>query len=297
MHSFISHQTALKMLGVRSFANYTGSIHLSCTEKNGRLRDGSVQAHYVTGPLPRNAIRRIGEADLVGMEAVVIGDNWVAGPELAFFQMAEVLSLHELILLGLEMCAKPDRSVAGSVQSSPLTNAAKIAKCVEKMHRHRGSYSARRAAKYLADGSASIMESLSYMLLCLPPMLGGYGLKGAEFNHKIALSKAIKKSTIGMYFYCDLYWPKQRVAVEYDSTLHHTTSKQLTDNAVRRSILANQNITVMTLTARQLQNQIALERFAKLLAKNLGHRLRADRIVNQDAQSAMLELVRRSMKR
>ena len=56
-----------------------------------------------------------------------------------------------------------------------------------------GKAKAKRALKYVIDGSLSPMETMVYMLLCLPVMLGGYGLPKPEMNSIIELDEEKSK--------------------------------------------------------------------------------------------------------
>jgi hypothetical protein len=318
MVNFISHQTALRLMGLGKLARVfydwceqmpdgqsaasssaVGSaptwakndlIHLTTTARRSRQKiDGSVY-HYLRPPLPRGAVRRLGarskgitNAFISGEGELMIVSEYIASPELTFLQLAGSLSVTELILLGLEMC--------GSTHN--LTTSDNLIRMLEKLAGHHGVNMAKRAASYIADGSESVMESITYMLLCLPRSLGGFGLPEALLNHTVPIKGKAGKATSKKLFRCDLYWPDAQVAVEYDSTLHHSAQTRITEDAVRRDVLANQSVTVMTLTWPLLRNRIAMERFVVLLAGQLGYRLRAGRTPNKQRQDAIYALIAR----
>ncbi|MDR1605203.1 MAG: hypothetical protein LBS10_10545 [Gracilibacteraceae bacterium] len=88
--------------------------------------------------------------------------------------------------------------------------------------RERNPMKAVRAAKYVENGSRSIMESLLYMVLALPKSLGGYGLSGVEFNHEVVakdraktLPEQARASDLWLLpenrFFIDLYYRREDV--------------------------------------------------------------------------------------
>ena len=106
----------------------------------------------------------------------------VASPELLFLELANELSIHRLILLGLQLCSYP----VGS-PSKAITTKQNLVKFLENFWTQRTPKSD-AGCKYIENGSASIMESLAFMILTLPSNLGGYGLNGAAFGYKFRLS-------------------------------------------------------------------------------------------------------------
>lgn len=269
-------------------------LHVTVTERSAehhrlQKRDGIV-CHYIKPPLPRNALRYLGarERNVTSMASTSDGllqipCEHIASPELTFLQLACGLSVLERVFFGLEMCSS----------THSLTTAERIKGLLARMSGRNGAKAARQAAGLIADGSASPMESLAYMALCLPRAYGGYGLPRAVFNHVIPLTGKAGSVSDKNYFRCDLFWPIAKVAVEYDSTAHHSRQDQITSDAVRRDILGNMGITVMTLTWPQLRDQVAMKRFAALLAQHLGFRMRPDRLPDKRRQAELGALIAR----
>ncbi len=82
----------------------------------------------------------------------------------------------------MQLCSHPPGDFKAAV-----TTKQRLRDFIEKIPGHSGHRNALRALKYVENGSASIMESMVYMILTLPHILGGYGLKGANFNYEINL--------------------------------------------------------------------------------------------------------------
>ncbi len=211
--------------------------------------------HVITKPLPSGAV-------------VKHKGIWISSPELVFMELAGELSFHRTLLLGLSICGYP----AGHPEKA-LANTKKIQKLLEKTRWHSGNVKASKAAKYLADGSASIIESFVFLLLTLPHHYGGYGLKGAEFNHKISLEgkdTALKKK----YVYADLYWKQAKLIVEYDSKQYHDNTNSWVNDAIRLAALRKLGYTVISINTAQLYNTEAFREQAYVIAQCLKKRIR-----------------------
>lgn len=202
--------------------------------------------------------------------AVTIHDGRpVASPELLFLELASKLDIHRLILLGLQLCSHLPGNPSGAI-----TTRQKLTKFLAKVPGHRGHRKALRAVKYVANGSASIMESLTYMILTLPCALGGYGLNEAVFNHGIKLNHEGRVRLGQSRCFTDLYYKQAKLAVEYDSLAHHATPAAQGKDMLRSDILERQGIEVMHLSTIQLYDREACRIFAYNLAARLGKRIR-----------------------
>lgn len=131
-----------------------------------------------------------------------------------------------------------------------------------------GVKAAKRASSYLIKGSASPMESLLSMLLCLPPSLGGFGLPRPELNYPIETNEG----SVAMRR-CDLCWPDQRFALEYDSDTFHSDASKLHLDSSRRSALEKAGIHVVSVTKNQVFDRGQLFNLATIASKRLGKRL------------------------
>ena len=116
------------------------------------------------------------------------------------------------------------------------------------------------------------MEAIAALHLVLPSSRGGYGLPRPELNHALRvpgrLVGAIGKRTL----YCDLYWPRFRVAVEYDSDRYHSDEARIGEDARRRAALELMGIQAITLTRKQVMDVDACDAVAKLIAGAMGRR-------------------------
>lgn len=232
------------------------AVDVTVSERKARFGKKGRNIHLCERKLPRGAV-------------VSNAGKKVASPELLFLQLAPELSLHQLILLGLQLC-----SHSPGTPWAAITTKKKLENFLAKTAGYRGSQKALRAVKYIEGGSASIMESMVYMILTLPHALGGYGLRDAVFNYEISLQDEAGERLGQQRCFMDLYYLSAKVAVEYDSfTFHNSPSAQGKD-AMRSSILDRHGVDVMHLSTAQLYNKGACEDFALNLADRLGKRIR-----------------------
>jgi len=177
-------------------SHLSAAIHweIPCLEAIPSLGCGAAPVREYTVGARKDAWRCKGEAIHLCEHALPDGavlqrfGEWVASPELVFLQLAGRLTLPETILLGLQLCAHPP----GNPEAA-ITTKENIAAFLGKTAGHKGHKQAAKAARHLENGSASVMESLAYMILTLPHTLGGYGIDGAVFNQPIELGTEARK--------------------------------------------------------------------------------------------------------
>lgn len=216
-------------------------------------RKGEVR-HLNSLPLPKGAVCMLdGEA--------------VSSPELVFLELAKDLTFHQRVLLGLQLCS----SSPGNGKA--LTTSKKLKKFLSACASHAGCFDATIAMRYVVDNSWSVMESLLHMLLTLPNVRGGYGLKGASLNRCITLKKKGSWQKANDLF-ADLYWEEAKLVVEYDSNEFHNTSGSQARDARRVITLERNGYRVVSVTTAQVYNDAALSEVAQVIAKCLGRRIR-----------------------
>lgn len=184
----------------------------------------------------------------------------------------------------------PVRQQGFRFRPQPLTSVARIARYLDKCDGMRGVKRARRAVRYLVDGAASPMEASLAARLALPNVLGGYNLPKMEMNRAVVVPDGVGARPGKSYRVCDLLWPRQRVAVEYDSTAYHANAARMARDSARRGELKYAGIDVLTITAPQFFDFAAFDGQVRMLEKLLGHR-RASRA--KDVERRRRELHRR----
>ncbi|OUO90056.1 hypothetical protein B5F40_08535 [Gordonibacter sp. An230] len=188
--------------------------------------------------------------------------------------LASQLSLAELIGVGCELCGfyAPSDEDEGFTVREPLTTPVRLGRAVRAARGMHGVKLARRALSYVMPRSRSPMETAQALLLCLPRSLGGQGFAHARLNERVPLAKAARSQLGRDHVECDLYWPRMRVAVEYDSDRYHTGPERIARDARRRNALAEGGVTVFTMTRDQLFDPAAFRRCARMIATCLKRR-------------------------
>lgn len=261
MDKYVSHSSAAKMWDIPYIEAVLGSTKqadsadITVSDRKARYRTKNKKIHSSELALPPGAV-------------ILHKGKMVASPELLFLELASKLSIHRLILLGLQLCSHPPGK-----PSEAITTKQKLNKFLEKTLGHIGHRKALRAVKYTENGSASVMESLAYIILTLPHSLGGYGLKGAVFNYEVMVKSKARMGLGEIRCYTDLYYKQVKLAVEYESFAYHSSPSELGKDALRSALLERQGVDVMHLSTIQLYDMDACRVFAFNLAARLGKRM------------------------
>lgn len=211
-----------------------------------------------------------------------VGSMYVSSPEFTFLQMASKLTLNQLIALGCELCGTYVLLPQGNTHPSaidefptriaPLTNVESLRKFAEKATKAHGRAKALRALRYVVEGSHSPMETMVYMLLCLPPKLGGYGIPKPDMNAKIPLDEEGQAIARRGSCYGDLCWPEALLDVEYHGEVHVGAS-QMKSDVGRELGIEHMGWRVITITSAQVLDADRFEVVAREVAACLKKRL------------------------
>lgn len=232
--------------------------------------------HVHAGPLPHGAILDLGHGICI------------CAPHFAFMQMATSLDLVDAIVVGMELCGMysrwhldPGVFMDPYYQSPPetrgytfdlpkATTLSRMQNFVAQRQGQRGAVGARSALRWVLENSASPMETSTYLLLCLPKRLGGYGLPKPLLNPKINVSNPDGTKIR----YPDLFWPSASIDVEYNSDQSHSGEWARYHDSRREVELTVGSIKVLPLTRHQLMSKDDFDAFAQGLRRMLGVRSR-----------------------
>ena len=221
--------------------------------------------HVQTKPLPPHAL------------VPLHGGIHVASPELCLVQAFNKLSFYEALQIGMEFCGtyalRPEGVEEKASRDYRLVDADAFARHVDSWEGISGLPSARKGAQYLANGSASPMETLTYLFLCLPRMYGGYNLGRPELNPEIELPFDLRLALRQDKVKPDLLWRKQKAVVEYDGS-YHNEGAQATKDEVRKATLESLGYTVYRFKKQHIYDPVLFDRLALALAKRLNVRVR-----------------------
>ena len=258
-------------LRTEKYWGLTKPLHVLVGSDNARKLNRNLHCHISSGEFPNGSFVRL-DSGLT-----------ISSPELCFLQMADELSLIDLVALGYELCGAyrldwESSEGKGFRGDLPLTSVVSLSSYIARAAGLKGRKKAQKALRFIIDGSASPMETILSMLLTLPYRLGGYGFTKPLLNYRVEAPVDVGKSTSkstgkSKHYYCDLYWADKKVDVEYDSDAYHTGPERIAQDAIRRNALSGMGVTVVTVSRRQVIEASKMRELAKLLSKLLRKRL------------------------
>ena len=252
----------LRMLADASLAWLAFPVHLLVPHARARTKSREAVCHVHPKALTIEPFVRIR------------GGVWAVPPDALFVQLATVLSLARLTEVGCELCGeyRLANNERGYIKAPPVASVQKLERCVERSSGVRGAKQARRALGFVREGSRSPMETTSFLLASLPQMLGGYGAGRPLLNARIDVPPSKRGLVSERCYYCDLYWPEARLALEYDSDECHTGTDHIFGDSSRRADLALLGVEVVTLTRLQVMRADEFDKVMALVEKRLGKR-------------------------
>lgn len=197
--------------------------------------------------------RRTAQSELPpGTVRQVSPSVYVCGPELTFIQMAQTLSTVGLIVLGFELCGTYShfsKMVSGFYERPSLTSVAKIAEVIGAVPGMKGANAARKALRWIRDGSASPMETVVSCMLGLPTEAGGFGLVAPTLNHKVKLNAAEQRILGKRRCYIDTAYEAAMTGVEFDGMDYHRDAEA---DRLRREVLVHKGWKILVLNVDEL---------------------------------------------
>lgn len=213
---------ALLSLGIAD----PGELDIIVPSASLRCRRTGVSCHVCSCLLPEQSIIRLAEG------------VFVVCPELCFVQMASCVGQLELVELGYEFCGSYELPLDGGDyrDRKPLTSVRALTAYMEQIAGSTWVAHARRALRYVMDGSRSPLETAFAMMLALPKRAGGLGLRALKMDHRIEVSKNATSLTRRHHLFCDLFVRHAKLDIEYNGFLHDEGEQQAIDEERRRAL-------------------------------------------------------------
>lgn len=264
----------LKPAAEQLLTHIDGPIHAFVGERKKATRINRLATHLWSDKVLSGSFIDIGH------------DICISTPSFLFLQMATVLDTAELVALGMELCghySKWSLPPARLGDLSPLVkeenrhctfnllpaaSARKLRAFVDRSKGLHGAVAARTSMRWVLDEAASPMETVVYLLLCLPKRLGGYGLPAPILNPKVI----VRGSDGSKERFPDLFWQGAAIDVEYNSDYAHAGDWSRYRDSAREVELVANNITVLPLTRLQVMHKDDFHAFAQSLRRLLGIR-------------------------
>jgi len=253
----------LEPIGIECLGSDPIMLLVGSSESRRRLR--GIECIVWSGELPSGSLRRIATG------------VYVSSPEMCFLQYCAGHSVQRSIQYGMELCgsyAVGQDGKGAEYNRERLTTPAKLASFIEKCEGNRGVRTARRSLEHILGGSASPLETIVVMLMCMPVRYGGYGLPAPNLNMKLAMSEQASAIAGKHYFKCDLFWPERNVALEYNSTEFHAEVEAMNSDYQRSNVLGYMNVTVLLITWDMVRDPDRFESVCTMLSKHLDYRIK-----------------------
>lgn len=242
----------------------SGMIHVTVGNRNNRRSGMPIKAHLFEGDLPKDAILKLDEG------------LYVSSPELTLIQTAQEFGRTGTMLLAMQMCGTYSLSQDDNrrcIKRGQLANPASIRNFAIRMNSRKGRNTVLEISPYLSGGSASPMESIVEMLLCLPKQRGGYHFPIPKMNEKFHLSESSTKSMGVGILRCDLSWPSCNVGVEYNSDQEHSTARAFSRDTHRMNAMQESGMQIITITKDDIFNLVKFDSAARQIAKAMGRQV------------------------
>lgn len=206
----------LPQLGLTTLPSAHSPISIAVPNKASRLRmAGACNTIYGSDrSLPPRSFIEVGEGIAISC------------PELIFLEMAGVMPLMQLVMLGHELCGtfsrNPHDPINGDVTLScaPATSRERIEAFARKARWNANARRALEAIAYVADDAWSPTESIVATLASLPTQEFGYGFGRCILNKKIDTSTGLALAIGKESRRPDILIKGTSVGLNYDGAVH-----------------------------------------------------------------------------
>lgn len=147
-------------------------------------------------------------------------------PELLFAEMATIMDIPHLVLLGYELCGsyvrdpRDPRNGNARVGVSPVTSTAEIHAFLDEARWVRGADRAMYALEFVRDDAWSAMEAMVAALAALPVGEFGYEMGESTLNLRVDRPAALVGSNAKSSRVPDILFGDTRVGINYDGEGH-----------------------------------------------------------------------------
>lgn len=233
-------------------------LELLVNRAQGRRYFGGTRVRVFSLELPEGSICHIDS----GLAA--------PSPEMTLLLLASQVGVFSLAQLVCEFCGLYSLEGAGFFNVPPLTSLLSVGDFALEVERLAAS-AGKRAPLGLpglrgtldlsVERGESPAETACALLLSISRRRGGYGLPKPEMNLDV---KADGGSCV-----CDLVWPGERVALEYQSGIHERVARQSADRAKLNALQAA-GFTVLQAGKEDLKQLRRADELATILCQALG---------------------------
>jgi hypothetical protein len=206
----------LAVFGSSTAIDSTNCIYVAVPDRNSRLKLNLVRNTIYSRDrgLPQGSFLEIGEGVSISC------------PELLFAEMAELMDIPHLVLLGYELCGSfardPDDPRNGDVALfvNPATSVDAIASYLDELKWTRGVERARFALDFVADNAWSPTEAVIATVAALPGGEFGYEMGRCHLNVRVETSSGLERTNAKSSRVPDILLMGTKVGFNYDGAVH-----------------------------------------------------------------------------
>lgn len=233
-------------------------------------------------------------------------NNYVCSPEFCLVQIARYIRRlitaciqpwqYTVIFaeLACELCgtySKQNTPVGFKERYKPLTSVGALMVFCGRMAFEPGANMVRKALAWTLDGLNSPMETVLYLLLCLPRSYGGLEIPRPFSNFRLEVPQELWPKTHLRHVVPDLYWPETSLIVEHNGKDSHDGHG--IEDQERVEIAQDMGHKVITFRKEDLFDKRRFAAKAQSVARALGRELPEATEQFNDLQSTLLNMLLR----
>jgi len=265
------------------------------TQAARRMDKIPYRTHQWSGPVPSGSIdelvfsrERLGGIPLMPDEGPASGVPFktmlfCSSKPMIFAQLSRTLDTIALVELACELCGEytlapwTEQGFKNHPKDLSIANLRSFLAQMGWDARHHGR--ATSAARLAQEGSRSPLETIVFMLLCLPARLGGYGIPNPLLNPWVnAEGNVVVGRDEGGDLRPDLFWESARLDVEVQSRAFHrdksTRGSRKMNDFDRELRLKTRGIEVLPVTITTIRSLHDMDALALHILRRLGRQSR-----------------------
>lgn len=216
--------------------------------------------------------------------ALVADGFYMSTPEFTYLQLARILTPVQLALAGSALCASYyiDPTNGHITRRDPLTTKSEIAELLDRARNAQKKGVARMMLPYIAERAESPQEVNLFLLMSLPPHLGGAGIEGINLNYEIPATpddQGILDRPSRRAFRIDCGIPELHTGAEFLGKFH---DEQVQEDRLRMNALVAKGERIIQVTFRDLcepdNAQRVANQFARVAGVPLGRMTPSERV-------------------
>ena len=222
----------------------------------------------------------------IGSICATRDNNYVCSPEFCLLQVGRYLKrltstslepwqyvviLTELVCEFCGTYSKQNTTRGFKNRRNPLTTLGQIMMFCGRMAFEPGANTLRKAASWIVEGLNSPMETILYLLFCLPKSYGGLEFPRPFSNYPIPVPAELRTKARKGYIVPDLFWPEANLIVEFNGKDTH--EGQEVEDQERQEVAQEMGYAEVTFRKADLYDSKRFMSKAQSVAKYLGHAL------------------------